>query len=128
VRLLLDSHALIWAADEHARLGAAAATAMRDPSNQLLLSAASIWEIAIKVGLGELSSSIPYGQWMSRAILQLGASVLPISIEYADAMVALPNHHRDLFDRMLVAQAQVERIPLVSSDTTFDRYGIPRLW
>lgn len=114
--------------DEHSRLGAAAALALRDPCNELLLSAASIWEIAIKVGLAKLSLSIPYHQWMSQAIAGLGASVLPISVDYADVMATLANHHRDPFDRMLVAHAQVEGIPLVSGDTVFDRYGILRLW
>jgi len=128
VRLLLDAHALLWAVDDPAHLGAQAATALQDSTNDLLLSAATIWEIAIKVGIGKLSLSMPYQPWMSQAISDLGVVVLPITVAYASAQAALPLHHRDPFDRMLVAQAQVENLTLVSSDVDFDRYGVGRIW
>jgi len=84
MRLLVDSHAVLWAVDEPSRLSPQAVSALEDPANQLLLSAASIWEIAIKVGLGKLSLSMPYRQWMNRAIADLGLTMLPITVEYAD--------------------------------------------
>ena len=98
-------------------LSRAALTALQDPGNDLLLSAGTIWEIAIKVGLGKLSLSMPFRDWMSQAITDLGMTVLPITVEYADVQGNLPKHHGDPFDRLLVAQAQVESMALVSADT-----------
>jgi PIN domain nuclease of toxin-antitoxin system len=110
------------------RLGSQAALALQDPGNDLLLSAATIWELAIKAGLGKLSLSAPYRQWISQAMTDLRATVVPITVEYADVQAALPHHHRDPFDRMLIAQSQVENIPVVSNDPTFDAYGVSRVW
>jgi PIN domain nuclease of toxin-antitoxin system len=127
MRFLIDSQSLIWYVDQDHLLSPAAHAAITDPSNDLLLSAATIWEIAIKVGLKKLSLSMPYRQWMKQAITDLGMTVLPITVQYADFQVNLPNHHRDPFDRMLVAQSQVENIRLVSADPVFDQHGINRL-
>ncbi len=128
MRLLIDSQSLIWYVDQDHLLSPAAHAAITDPNNDLLLSAATIWEIAIKVGLKKLSLSMPYRQWMNQAINDLGMTVLPITVEYADVQVNLPKHHGDPFDRLLVAQSQVENIHLVSADPVFDQYGINRLW
>jgi PIN domain nuclease of toxin-antitoxin system len=128
VRVLVDTHALIWAVDEPARLGSTARRALEDDSNEVVISAATVWEIAFKTGLRKLTLSMPYKEWMNRAIADLGATILPITVEYADAQATLPNYHRDPFDRLLVSQAQVENIPLASNEETFDRYGISRLW
>ena len=128
MRLLVDAHAFIWAVDDPSKLGTQAVTALQDPGNDLLLSAGTIWEIAIKVGLGKLSLSMPYRQWMNQAITDLGITVLPITVEYAEVQGNLPRHHGDPFDRLLVAQAQVENMALVSADPGFDPYGIDRLW
>ena len=128
MRLLVDAHALIWAVDAPLKLGPQAVTALQDPSNDLLLSAGTIWELAIKVGLGKLSLSMPYREWMNQAITDLGMTGLPITVEYADVQSNLPRHHGDPFDRLLVAQAQVEDMALVSADPGFDPYGINRLW
>jgi PIN domain nuclease of toxin-antitoxin system len=114
--------------DQDQLLSAKAHAALDDPSNDLLLSAATIWEIAIKVALGKLTISMPYRKWMSQAMTDLGVSVLPVTVDYADVQTCLPFHHRDPFDRLLVAQAQVERIPLVSRDPIFDQYEVVRLW
>ena len=128
MRLLLDTHAAIWAVDQPDRLGSRARPALEDASNDVLLSAATLWEIAIKTGLGKLTLSVPYREWMNRAIADLGATVLPITVEYADMQSTLPSHHRDPFDRMLIAQAIVEKISLVANEEMFDRYGVARLW
>ena len=96
MRLLIDSHALIWYVDQHQQLSPASHAAMSDPSNELLLSAGSIWEIAIKIGLGKLVLTQPYLLWMSQALNDLGMTVLPITVEYADAQASLPKHHSDL--------------------------------
>lgn len=128
MRLLLDSHTLIWWVDQDHLLGTDAHAAITDPANDLLLSAATIWEIAIKVGLGKLSLSLPYRQWMGQAMADLGVAVLPITVEYADMQAGLPAHHGDPFDRLLVAQAMVEQIGIVSNDSVFESYGVQRVW
>ena len=128
MRLLLDAHTLIWAVDDPSRLGPQAVAAIQDPANDVLLSAGTIWELSIKIGLGKLTLSLPSLQWMTQAMADLGVTMLPITIAYADVQAGLPSHHRDPFDRLLMAQAQVEKVPLVSSDTIFDQYGISRLW
>jgi PIN domain nuclease of toxin-antitoxin system len=128
MRLLVDANALIWAVDQPSNLGAKAAAALNDPANQLLISAATIWEIAIKVGLRKLVLTFTFRRWMNQAINDLGISVLPVTIDYAEAQIALPLHHRDPFDRLLIAQALVEQIAIISSDAMLDRYGISRIW
>jgi PIN domain nuclease of toxin-antitoxin system len=128
VRLLVDTHALIWAVDDPSKLSRQAVRALEDSANELLLSAATFWEIAIKVSVRKLSLSQPYRQWMNKAIADLGLTLLPITVEYADVQAALPRHHGDPFDRMLAAQAQVENVPLVSADLVFDQYGVNRIW
>lgn len=128
MRLLIDSHALIWYVDQHQQLSSASHAAMSDPANELLLSAGSIWEIAIKIGLGKLVLTQPYLLWMSQALTDLGITVLPVTVEYADAQASLPRHHSDPFDRLIVAQALVEKVSIVSADASIDAYGITRLW
>jgi len=128
MRHLIDSQSLIWYVDQDHLLGAAAHAAITDPANDLLLSAATVWEIAIKVGLGKLTLSLPFRQWMNQAIADLGLRLLPITVEYADVQAGLPRHHGDPFDRLLVAQAIVEDVPVISADPRLDAYGITRVW
>jgi PIN domain nuclease of toxin-antitoxin system len=128
VRLLLDSHTLLWAVDDPTHLSAAAAAALQDPANDLLLSAATIWEMAIKVGLGKLSLTVPFRQWMTRAIADLGLTIVPITVEYADVQAGLPDHHRDPFDRLIIAQALKDGVAVVGDDRAFDAYGVTRVW
>lgn len=126
--ILVDANALIWAVDQPARLGAAAATALQDPANQLFLSAGTVWEISIKVGLKKLVLSLPFRQWITQGMVDLGLSILPITAHHAEAQMGLPLHHRDPFDRLLIAQAQVEKMSIVSSDATLAIYGVHRIW
>jgi PIN domain nuclease of toxin-antitoxin system len=128
VRVLLDTHSLIWAVDDPGRLSRPAAATLQDPANELLVSAATVWEIAIKVGIKKLVLTRPYRDWMNQALADLSAALLPITVEYADAQANLPDHHRDPFDRLLIAQTKIEAIPLVSADAAFDPYGVNRLW
>jgi PIN domain nuclease of toxin-antitoxin system len=128
MRLLIDTHSLIWYVDQDHLLGRAAYAAIADPANDLWVSAATAWEIAIKVSLGKLTLSRPYRAWIEKALFDLRAAVLPITVGYADVQVALPLHHRDPFDRMLIAQATVEGIAVVSADGQFDAYGVARIW
>lgn len=103
MRLLLDSHTLIWAADAPEKLGTQARGLIEDPAHDRLLSAASLWEMAIKVGLGRLPLSMPYRQWMDRTIADLGLELLPITLDHAERQASLPWHHRDPFDRLLAS-------------------------
>jgi PIN domain nuclease of toxin-antitoxin system len=94
----------------------------------LLVSAATVWELAIKVGLKKLTLTRPYREWMTQALMDLDAALLPITVEYAHAQAQLPTHHGDPFDRLLAAQASVEGIRIVSHDAVFDLYGVMRIW
>lgn len=128
MRVLVDTHALIWAVDDPARLSPIATTTLENPTNELLVSAATIWEIAIKMQLKKLILTKPYLDWMNQALSDLRASILPISVDYANVLSSLPEHHRDPFDRLLIAQSKTEAIPIVCADAAFDSYGILRLW
>jgi PIN domain nuclease of toxin-antitoxin system len=128
MRLLLDSHALIWYVDQDHLLTALAHAAITDPANDLLLSAATVWELAIKTGQKKLTLSLPYRQWMDKAIADLGLSILPVTVVYAERQANLPPHHKDPFDRLIIAQALVEGITVVCADPAFDAYGVTRLW
>jgi len=128
MRHLLDAHSLIWALDDPRRLGATARAVLENPDNELAVSVATIWELSIKAGIGKLSLSLPYRQWVERALADLGITVSPITLEFTARQTALPFHHRDPFDRLLVAQCLVETVPIVSADAVFDQYGVTRLW
>ncbi len=104
-----------------------AALVLEDPANELLVSAATIWELSIKVGLEKLSLSVPFSEWMNQAIADLGASVLAITVEHAHQQTLLPGRG-DPFDRLLVAQCKVEMLSIVSRDIAIDQYGVKRLW
>ena len=128
MRVLLDSHALLWAMDAPDKLGGQAASALRDLDNKLLLSAATLWELAIKVGSGKLALGLPYWQWMEKAIADLDLELVPVTVAYAECQAVLPTHHRDPFDRLLIAQALVDDLPVVCADSAFDAYGVKRIW
>jgi len=128
VRALIDSHALIWAVDDPERLGSKGRDVIDDSTNEILFSSGSIWELAIKVGLGRLTLSLPFDRWMQQAVIDLRLTILPITIECADVQSKLDNYHRDPFDRLLVAHARIDDVPVISSDPIFDRYGIQRIW
>jgi PIN domain nuclease of toxin-antitoxin system len=128
MRHLVDAHSLIWALDDPRKLGIRAVAVLEDPANDLIVSAGTIWELSIKVGLGKLSLSLPYRVWMEKALIDLALVVSPITLEVAERQMALPLHHRDPFDRLLVAHCLVEAIPIVSADSVFEQYGVGRIW
>lgn len=128
MKILLDSHALIWAVDDPSKLGRQADAALRDSSNEVFVSAGTAWELSIKIGLGKLTLSLPFRQWMARSMTDLGVSLLQITVGHADEQSRLPKHHGDPFDRLLIAQARVEDLTIVSSDAVFDQYGATRIW
>jgi PIN domain nuclease of toxin-antitoxin system len=128
MRHLLDAHTLIWALDDPSKLGSRARAVLEDPTNELTVSVGTIWELSLKAGLQKLSLSLPYRRWMERAMADLCLTVSPITLEVTERQMSLPFHHRDPFDRLLVAQCLVENIPIVSADSVFDEYGATRLW
>ena len=128
MRHLVDAHSLIWALDDPRKLGNRSIAVLEDPANELVVSAGTIWELSIKVGLGKLSLSLPFRTWIEKALVDLGLVVSPITLEVAERQMALPFHHRDPFDRLLVAQCLLEAIPIVSADSVFDQYGVGRIW
>jgi PIN domain nuclease of toxin-antitoxin system len=128
VKLLLDTHTLFWSIDDPSKVSARALAALQDPANSRLLSAATVWEIAIKVGQGKLKLSMPYRQWLETAIADLVLEILPITVEYGEQYCVLPAHHKDPFDRLMIAQSLADAIPIVGADTAFDAYGVDRIW
>lgn len=128
MRVLIDSHALIWYVDQDKLLSLASHAAISDPGNDLLISAGSIWEIGIKIGLGKLVLTQPFRVWMNQAITDLDVTVLPLTVEYVDVQSNLPKHHGDPFDRLIVAQAIVEQVSIISADANLDAYGITHIW
>lgn len=124
MRLLVDTHAALWLLDEDERLSTRADELLTDAGNEVLLSAAVVWEVAIKRSLGKLDA--PDG--FAGQLLDGGAAALPIGIDHARAVRTLPWHHRDPFDRLLVAQAKLEDAVLVSGDEGLHRYGVRVAW
>ncbi len=119
-RLLLDTHTLLWWLADTPALGPASRALIAEPGNVIFVSAASIWEIAIKKALGKLSA--PEG--LDAILEEQGFEALPIEVFHAEQAGILPRHHRDPFDRMLIAQAQAEGLALVSADPQMAAYGI----
>lgn len=128
VTLLLDTHALIWWLGGDERLSPAARTAIADPTSRVLVSAACAWEIATKARLGKLPGLGGLLARLPEAIAAQGFEPLDVTIEDALAAGTLPGPHRDPFDRMLIAQARLRDIALVSIEAPFDAYGVTRVW
>lgn len=126
--LLLDTHTMLWFFWDAPQLSAQAKTLIENADNRKVVSIASCWEIAIKVGLGKLDLGEPSRSFLQREIARNNFELLPISLDHATMVESLVAYHRDPFDRLLVAQAITEGLPLVSSDGIFDQYGINRLW
>ena len=126
--LLLDTHTMLWFFWDDPQLSARAKAIIEDADSRKLVSIASCWEIAIKVGLGKLDLGEPSRSFLPREIARSNFELLPISLGHATMVEGLVAHHRDPFDRLLVAQAMTEGLPLVSTDGIFDEYGINRLW
>lgn len=124
MKLLLDTHLLLWAAAEPQKLSAAARTIIDDAVNDLFFSAASLWEIAIKAGLGRADFQVDAGI-LRRALLDNGYQELPITSQHVVFIADLPALHKDPFDRLLLAQSTVEGIVLVTADATVAQYPGP---
>ena len=128
MKFIADTHAFIWFITDSPQLSAPAKELFESPESERLLSLASIWEIAIKTNLGKLSFDRPLEQFLPEQIALNYIRLLNISLSHALRVTNLPLHHRDPFDRMIVAQSLVENLPVLSNDRVFDAYGIERIW
>jgi PIN domain nuclease of toxin-antitoxin system len=128
MRVLLDTHALLWFVLGDPELSPQATSCILETANTKLVSPASYWEIAIKISLGKYALTEPYVDFMRRAVDDNGFEILHISYRHTAALIELPIHHRDPFDRLLIAQAMVEGIPILSGDPSFKAYSVTRLW
>jgi PIN domain nuclease of toxin-antitoxin system len=128
MKLLLDTHSFLWFIDGNPRLSATARQLIEDPGNERLVSIASLWEMAILISLGRLTIAEPFATLMADQLQRNSMQVLDINVAHTAQVASLPFHHRDPFDRMLIAQALVEAIPIVGVDSAFDAYSITRLW
>jgi PIN domain nuclease of toxin-antitoxin system len=128
MRILLDTHTLLWFVDASPNLSNQARVWIDDPANQKVVSIVSLWEIAIKHSLGRLALSLPLDQYIATHLTPSKVELLPIEILHLLTFAQMPWHHRDPFDRILVAQALTENIPIISADAALDAYAVPRLW
>ena len=122
-----DTHTFLWFIDDSPQLSQRG-KALLEADNALLLSIASLWEIAITLRLGKLTVGMPIEVLMTEQLTRNDIDVLPITMAHLIVVSTLPLHHRDPFDRLLIAQAMVEQMPIVSADPAFDAYPVQRLW
>jgi PIN domain nuclease of toxin-antitoxin system len=128
MKLLLDTHTFLWFVDGNLSLSMTARSLIEDEANQILLSMASLWEMGIKVSTGKLSFTQPIDKFVTQILDSNDISLINIDLRHVGIIANLPFHHRDPFDRLLIAQAMADNIPIVGSDRAFDDYPISRLW
>lgn len=128
MRLLLDTHALLWALEDNPRLSAAAGEALAGADVEKLVSAVSVYEICLKHRLGKLPHVAALVDQFESILLETGCTFLPVTFAHAKEAGLLAVTHKDPFDRLLIAQARVERVPLVSKRPLFDAFGVERIW
>jgi PIN domain nuclease of toxin-antitoxin system len=128
MRFLLDTHAFLWFILNDKALSSTARQHIIDPTNMIEISPASYWEIAIKVAIGKYMLKQLYQTFLEDQVTKNSFLILPIEIKHTAVLTTLPMHHRDPFDRLLVAQALVEQIAIISGDPQFDAYGVLRIW
>lgn len=128
MRYLLDTHALLWFISEDKKLSDRAHRLILDSSSEIFLSIASLWEIAIKVNIGKLALDEPFEQLFPKELHFHKIKILDITVDNLVQLTTLPPHHRDPFDRLIIAQALVESLPIIGVDRTFDTYDISREW
>ncbi len=127
MKLLLDTHTFLWFIDGNPHLSARA-KGLLESDVDLLLSVASLWELAIKASIGKLKLAQPYNVFVPQQLADNDIEILPISLAHVEIISSLPFYHRDPFDRLIIAQAMIEQLPIVSIDATLDAYAIKRLW
>lgn len=128
MKLLLDTHTFIWYVTNNSKLSPTAQQLINDGSNEILLSIASVWEMAIKYNLGKLTFKLPFEAFISEQLTVNDFNLLDIRVEHLKIVANLELHHRDPFDRLIIAQAIVEQISIVGLDKAFDFYAVEKLW
>jgi len=126
VKVLIDTHVLLWALTEESRLSRRVRSLL--PVADVWISAASIWEILTKVQVGKLSLPTPVGSYLTTKLAANGVSVLPVILDHVLRIEEIELHHRDPFDRILIAQSLAENLPLVTADPVFERYPVKLIW
>ncbi len=128
MRLLLDTQAFIWASIEPNKLSSKAKRLITNPTNDILLSMASIWEMQIKIQLGKLDLKTPLSAAIEKQRQVNGIQILPIEMSHIFGLLGLPDYHKDPFDRLLIAQARFESIALVTIDSNIKQYSVTTIW
>ena len=128
MKVLLDTHAFLWLMIDDPRLSATARATFQGINNELFLSLASVWEMAIKAGLQKLKLPAPARDYVVTRTKRHNIRLLDISLEHCSRVESLPFHHKDPFDRMIIAQAIIENLPILTDDKDFDSYAITKIW
>jgi len=128
MRVLIDTHVFLWWVEGDRVLPVKARAALADQDNECLFSLVSAWELAIKAGLGKLKLAIPVRRYVVEHVAANGFRILDIRMAHIGRVEALATHHGDPFDRLLIAQALEEKLPVVSADPVFRDYGVKRIW
>ena len=128
MRVLVDTHVFLWWVEGDRALPAKARAALADQENECLISLVSAWELAIKAGLGKLKLALPVERYVVEHIAANGFRMLDIRMAHVGRVETLDPHHGDPFDRLLIAQALVEKLPVVTADPIFRKYGVKRIW
>lgn len=128
MRFLLDTHVLLWSLEDDPKLSPRARELLEDMEHQPVLSIASLWEMAIKISLGRLERRHSFTDLVEEKVVGQGLELIQISPAHLDTLTELPFHHRDPFDRLIVAQCLAEDLPLLSGDGVLDEYRVERLW
>lgn len=126
MKVLIDTHVLLWGIQDEARVSDRVRALL--PAADVWISVASLWEIITKVQIGKLVLPAPVGDYLTRKLKMNGVSVLPLSFDHVRRLEEIPLHHRDPFDRILIAQSIEEKLPLVSADPHFEKYTIQLIW
>lgn len=125
---LLDTHTFLWFINADASLSATAQTTIEAEGTNIFLSVASLWEMAIKVSLGKLEVPLPFAEFMQEQMRTNNILLYEIQMAHIGLVTTLPFHHRDPFDRLIIAQSLTDQIPIIGKDDIFDAYGVQRLW
>jgi len=128
VNILLDTHAFLRFIKDDPMLSSSAKILIENIDNDRFISLASIWEIAIKTSLNKLEIAKPFSEFIPNQLKQNYINLLPINISHLIKVAELPFYHRDPFDRLMISQSLIEKIPIISKDTVFDDYGIKQFW
>jgi len=128
MRFLLDTHTFLWWVSDDPQLSKNALRLIASPDNDIFLSSVSGWEIAINVQLGKMKVPAPFEQFVAEQIFHNDIATLPIKMSHALHVQSLPLHHRDPFDRMLIVQSQLEKMPIISVDSVFEYYDVEVVW